>query len=317
MANKTIIISDGHQHTQRTAIGIDYAFNPAEDTGAGVDIAAILASLAAEDTGAGVDVLSPVLATIYTSDDGAGNETSTAAKTFFLIDSRNVLQPLGVFVLKDSKEELLPKTRENTEEIPGRHGEIDFGSELQPRVMEFKVHINATPAEKSALKRKLAAYLNPLNGAKPLIDSQDIEKTYYVKYAGNIDLSNYVNAMQFTIPFKASDPIIYGSFEQTKVGSGIISNDGTLECPVVVKITGLVTNPSVTIGAHTLTYTGGLTSSDTLVIDTGALTATFNGVNALINLDGLTPDIVLPVGDTMVTAANGGTTVFSWRERFI
>jgi phage-related protein len=183
--------------------------------------------------------------------------------------------------------------------------------------MEFKVHINTTPEAKTALKRTLAAYLNPMNGVKTLIDSHDIEKTYYVKYAGNIDLTNYVNALQFTIPFKATDPIIYGSFEQVRVGSGTITNDGTLECPLTIEVVGAATNPSVVVGGKTLTYTGVLTSSDTLIIDTGALTCTLNGANALANLTGLTTDVLLAVGDTEVTVPSTGTVTFRFREQWI
>lgn len=316
MADKTIVVADGHQHTQQTAIGIGYAFNPAEDSGHGVDAASIIASLTSSDTGHGLDTILPVTASITASDTGLGVDVGAVAKAFYFIDSQNILQPLGVFVMRDGKEQLLPNTRNNTESVPGRHGEFDFGSELEARILEFHVHIDTTVAEKAALKRTLAAYLNPLNGVKALIDSADKDKTYYVKYAGNIDLDNYVNAMQFTIPFKASDPIIYGSFEQSQVGSGTITNDGTLECPVKITIVGAVTNPSVVIGSYTLTYTGTLTSSDTLIIDTGALTCTFNGVNALGDLTGLTPDVVLAVGDTVVTVS-GGTVTLTWTERFI
>lgn len=315
MATVYVTVADGHQHTQRMAIGMGYAFNPAIDTGCGVDAVSILASLTANDTGYGVEAAS-VLASLAANDTGHGIDTLSVAKAYYLIDSHNILQPLGVFVLRDKKEELLPKTRENTDTVPGRHGEYDFGSELDARVMEFKVHVNTTPETKTALKRTLAAYLNPMNGVRTLIDSHDIEKTYYVKYAGNIDLTNYVNAMQFTIPFKATDPVIYSSFEQVQVGSGTITNDGSLPCPVTIEIVGAVTNPSFVIGGKTLTYAGVLTSSDTLTIDTGALTCTLNGANALANLTGLTTDVLLAVGDTPVTAS-GGIVTFRFREQWI
>jgi len=308
-------IADGHQTTQ-LVVGMGEVFDPSLDTGYGADAASILAGLTVADTGVGADA-ARVLASLTASDTGHGVDIGSVAKTFWLIDSHNILQPLGVFVMRDGKEELLPTTRNNTDTIPGRHGEFDFGSELEARVMEFKVHINTTPETKTALKRTLAAYLNPLLGVKPLVDSHDMDKTYYVKYAGNIDLTNYVNALQFTIPFKASDPVIYGTFEQTQVGSGTITNDGTLECPMTITIIGAVTNPAVVVGTYTLTYTGTLTSSDTLIIDTGALTCTLNGVNAMGNLTGLTPDVVLVVGDTVVTAASAGSTVFTWTEQWI
>ena len=126
-----------------------------------------------------------------------------------------------------------------------------------------------------------------------------------------------MNAMQFTIPFKASDPVIYNSFEQESVGSGVIYNAGTLECPLVITITGIVTDPTVVVGNYSLSYSGTLAEADVLVIDTGALTCTLNGVNALTNLTGLSPDIKLQPGKTFVIATDGGIAAFRYRERWL
>jgi len=314
MADKIIVVAEGLQSIQE-AVGLAAAYDPALDTGKGVEAVSINASIGASDEGVGLDLCS-LAASLAVSDVGQGTDASSAAKTFFLVDSNNVLQPLGVIVLRcKGREDLLPGTRENAEEIPGRHGEIDFGSEFRPRLLELYVAKNTDSAAREQLKRTFAKFLNPLQGAKPLIFADDTDKTYYVKYAGKIDLSQWPDYMEFTIPLKASDPIIIGTWEKVQTGSGTLTNEGTFETPLVIEIAGTVTNPSVVVGGQTLSYTGSLASGDELVIDTGLMTVTFNGVNSLGNYSGGFPK--LQPGETAVTAAAAGTTTWKWRDRWI
>ena len=83
----------------------------------------------------------------------------------------------------------------------------------------------------------------------------------------------------------------------------------------MVEIVGLVTNPSVVINGETMTYTGTVTASDKLVIDTERMTVTFNGANAMANYNKVFPK--LAVGDNVVTAASGGTTIVRWLNRWL
>jgi phage-related protein len=125
----------------------------------------------------------------------------------------------------------------------------------------------------------------------------------------------FANWLEFTIPFKACDPFIIGSFEKQHVGSGTLTNEGTFETPVKIEITGPITNPSVTVGGETLIWTGTVGASDRLEIDTEYMTVKFNGSNAIANYSGGFPK--LQPGDTTVTAAAGGTTIFRWRDRWV
>lgn len=290
--------------------------SPISDAGSGQENVSLTADVGVSDTGIGNEALS-LTCQIAITDAGIGQEIVGTAKTFFIIDSDNILQPLGVLVLQDSRQELLPSTRDNTEEIPGRHGEIDFGTEFKARILELHVATpeGLSPIEKSQLQRLFAKYLDPTKGAKPLVFSDDLEKTYIVKYAGKIDITQYPTWFEFTIPFKMSDPFIIGSFEKVQIGSGTLTNNGTFETPVVIEITGPVTNPSVVVGDQTLTYTGTVPSGQKLIIDTSNQTVKLNGVNALANYNGVFP--MLQPGDTSVTAASAGTTVFKWRDRWL
>lgn len=278
------------------------------------DNVSISADIAISDTGIGEDSLS-LDVNISISDSGTGQDFISIVGAFFVIDSNNILQPLGVLVTRDSRYELLPATRDRTEEIPGRHGEIDFGTEFKSKMMELHVATDEgyTPLEKAQLQRLFAKYLDPTKGAKTLIFSDDVEKTYMVKYSGKIDLSQYASWFNFVIPFKMSDPFIVGSFEKTLVGSGSLVNDGTFETELVIEINGTATNPSLTIGGETLSYTGTIPSGQSLIINTGLGTAKLNSNNALAGYNGTFP--LLAPGSTSVTAGNNVT--IRWKDKWI
>lgn len=267
------------------------------------------------DDGIGKELLS-VIANLNITDNGIGKDNlSDIVAAFFVIDSNKILHPLGVRVTGDSRLELLPATRDNTEEIPGRHGEIDFGTELKARPLELHVVTKEgySPLAKSRLQRFIAKYLDPTKGAKTLIFSDDIEKTYKVKYSGRIDLSEYATWFKFTIPFKMSDPFITGSFEKVLTGNGILVNEGTCETGLIVEIYGPTTNPSLTIGGEILSYTGTISTGTKLIIDTGMETAKIGSSNALGDYNGVFP--MLQPGETNVISSSNIT--IKWRDKWI
>lgn len=264
-------------------------------------IVSIKSSVDVEDTGTGADLVSMLL--------------DFPATECLFVTANGILQPLGVRVTGDSRYELLPATRDNTEEIPGRHGEIDFGTELKARLLELQV---VTPdglnvREKSRLKSLYAMYLDPTKGPKKLIFADDINKTYLVKYSGKIDITNKPTWFKFTIPFKMSNPFIMGSFEKTLVGSGTLVNEGTEETGLIIEITGPVTNPSLTIDGETLSYNASISTGTKLIIDTEKQTAKIGNVNALGDYNGVFP--MLQPGETKVTSSSNIT--IKWHDKWI
>ncbi len=316
MADKTILLGDGPQ----AAVGMGDVYDPALQTGISIDSTVITASIPVSELGLSIDSILSVIAMLSLSDTSQGSDNTKVAKTYFYLTTNpetgdKILDPLGVVVLRDSREDLLPGIRENTEEIPGRHGELDFGAEFKSRTIELHVAKETDLATRQALRRTFAQYLNPMLGEKPLIFAEDLEKTYYVKYAGKIDLNQYIHFVDFTIPFKAANPFIIGTYEKTHTGSGVLTNDGNFETPVVIEIRGPVTNPAVSVGSSTLLYQGSLTSDDVVTIDTEKQTVKFNSGNGLLYYAGGFP--VLVPGNTTVVAASAGTTIFRWRDRWI
>lgn len=279
------------------------------------DSISIVNNVSVSDNAIGDEFLS-VVANLKVSDTGIGNDIGISiAGAFFVIDSNNILHPLGVLVAGDSRYELLPATRDYTEEIPGRHGEIDFGTEFKAKMMELHVATDEgnSPLGKAHLQRLFAKYLDPTKGAKTLIFSDDVEKTYMVKYSGKIDLQPNATWFDFILPFKMSDPFIIGSFEKTLIGSGTLVNSGTFETGLMVEITGPTTNPSLAIGGETLSYAGTIPSGQKLIIDTGKETVKIGSNNAMTGYNNAFP--LLYPGETSVTAPSNVT--IKWRDKWI
>jgi len=279
------------------------------------DNISIINNISVSDNAIGNELLS-IVAHLNISDSGIGNDYGVSiVGAFFVIDSNNILHPLGVLVTGDSRTELLPSTRDSTEEIPGRHGEIDFGTEFKARMMELSIVTNNgyIPLEKAYLQRLFAKYLDPTKGAKTLIFSDDIEKSYLVKYSGKIDPTNHPTWFQFVLPFKMSDPFINGSFEKTLIGSGKLVNNGTYETGLIIEIASPATNPSLTIGGKTLSYTGTIPSGQKLIIDTDKETTKIDSTNAMAGYNGVFP--LLYPGEISVTASSNVT--IKWRDKWI
>lgn len=233
----------------------------------------------------------------------------------FEVDENGILQPLGVTVLRDSRFELLPGTRDYFEEVPGRHGEIDFGAELQARVLELHCLIEIAPSDWPAKRQELASYLNPLLGTQTLTFADEPDRVYHVRYSGKIDITKYPYAREFTIPFRMCDPFITSTTQKELIGSGTAVNDGNVATPFTLIVQGPVTNPSVIAAGYTMTYTGTINAGSALVIDTEKMTAVLDGQNALPNYNGVFPK--LQPGSNAVTATTGGTTIIRWYSRWI
>jgi predicted phage tail component-like protein len=247
---------------------------------------------------------------------GSISITGTLAKLkyYFFVTTDMILQPLGLLVTKINRS-LMPPTRENTEEIPGRHGEIDFGSEFGSDMIELEVATDdgLTAEEIESTKRTLAQKLNPAVGERDLVLEYEKDKSYKVKYAGRIPLDRYPTWMKFVIPFKILNPFANAVNEKSLTGSGAIINEGTFETGLIIEIAGDATNPSVVIGGVTLAYTGTISAGQKLIIDTDSQTAKIGIANAMAGYNGEFP--LLQPGSVNVTAGNNVT--IRWRDKWL
>lgn len=219
------------------------------------------------------------------------------------------------YVMKGT--EFIRNFKDYSGQVPGKGGEILFGVDMEAGLISLPCIVSTTPDTWGAKEAVIMAALNPKLGVQDLTFANRPGKVYRVLYVGQLRfVEEGPGYRKFTIPFKLHDPVIKASTQSTLIGSGTAVNGGGDDCPVIVEIVGSVTNPSVTIGGKTMTYTGTVTASDTLIIDTEKLTCTFNGANALANLTGLSPKVKLAMGNNTVTAASAGTTTVKWYNRW-
>lgn len=261
------------------------------------------------------DIIS-IINNIIINENGNGIDFISLATTYFFIGSDNILNPLGILITRDTREEILPSIKNYTESVPGKHGEYKFKTELKGKTLELTVVTDEglTPTQKEDLKELFAQYLSPLNGEKSLTFANDIEKQYKVRYSGRINIENYPTWFKFVIPFKMSSPFITGSFENIQIGSGTIENKGNIDAHMIIEIGGLSTNPSLIIDGELLNYTGTINAGETLVIDTKKRTAKIGNTNVLDNWCKKFP-VLKP--ETMVEVTASNNIVIKWREAWL
>ena len=225
----------------------------------------------------------------------------------------NTLYPLSLKVTGESQYELMPPTRDSTEQVFA-DGEIDFGTELDTGEKRLSC-ISAdglTVAEKRALQGEVAGQLNALRQYFLLKWECMPDKALFACLVGRAEFVEHADWFEVIIPLKYQ-PLWVSTDEHTAVGGGIITNVGTFEAPFVVEITGTAVSPSVTVGGEVMQYDGTLAAGDVLVIDTGKMTAKVNGVNAAAKYNRVYPK--LQVGDTAAVA--GDNVTIKWRDCWI
>ena len=231
------------------------------------------------------------------------------------ITDEGLISPFGLNFLRDSRLELIAPTRDMTEENETGNGEIDFGTELKAGRMVLHGAITAlTAQEKYAFKTQLAGQLLDCLTPQKFMVGDSADKFVYVVLEDKPDVVEHAGYIEVSIPLK-TEPYWQDESESNQIGSGTISISGTMDTPIIIDILGPATNPAISVGSSVLSYAGSLSVVDQLVIDTDKKTVAFNGVNALKYFTGEFP--VLPPGDTVVSAASGGTTTFKWRNRYL
>ena len=166
---------------------------------------------------------------------------------------------LGVELQAGYDEPVLPGTRDRTLEIPGRHGKVIFGSDLEAR--EFNLPLSVIePTSAAGLQTVIRRFAKVLldNAGKPkdisLVFTKEPDKTYTVRYSGNIPLTRLIGGAhgEFTLPLIAADPYAYGEEVRTSTTitsspqEMVVSNTGDYATPPVIIVTIAATSGDVT-----------------------------------------------------------------------
>lgn len=225
------------------------------------------------------------------------------------------IEEYGVRVLKGTKHDALPETRDRSITVPGRHGAFDFGADLGVRQFEIKCAlINALDPTDLQLKlRKLATVLTDAYGRPKtfrLMFSEETDKYYDARYTGRVGVDRVHKLGLFSLAFTAFDPLaksVVPSDEiimdsDTPVLSDIlmdtglsersitlpttfsIINNGTVALRFGYKIVGSGTN--VTLSANGKTFSLGTFANKTIDVDGEGYLVKIDGIENLTSTSG-------------------------------
>lgn len=164
---------------------------------------------------------------------------------------------LGFRVLEESKDSLLPSTRDTGVTIPGKHGQYDFGADLAERVFSFSCAFVAdgtnydipSAAGLQQRVRALARHLTDANGRPRSLELRrafEPDKFYLVRYAGSASLERliYNSIGMFELELVAFDPFAYSVQEHiteqiitSSPTTLIIKSGGNIRSEAVITLT--------------------------------------------------------------------------------
>ncbi|MFA4885455.1 MAG: distal tail protein Dit [Desulfotomaculaceae bacterium] len=200
---------------------------------------------------------------------------------------------------------LAPLTSRNLK-VPGRAGVYDFGVSTGAREIVIDVTIKGTSqADLRTKVRTIASWLFQ-DDLKPMVFSDEPDKTYYARVAGSTDLEQIVAVGQGAITFICPDPFAEGaSVTQTFASGAAITNNGTAKIfPIfTVNFTGAASSFKVMKGTQQVYVNKSFVIGDVLVIDHRKALVTVNGLRVMDKVDLSTVFFYLGPGGTVLAFA--------------
>jgi phage-related protein len=211
---------------------------------------------------------------------------------------------------------VLPETKDYTVDIAGRDGSVDFGTVYGPRTFSLECVLMADDptTDYQAKVAALAVIFNAKKGDQAFIFGDRPGVRYVGRYSGTMPIEKIIFDGNVTIPIKMNNPfpesvqdtsakeygqgLEYGQgYEYSAHSVQVISssqaisiqNDGSLEVPPFIRITGKFTNLSLSDGFNNLILTDTTSSTDVYEIDCNfdKFTVKKNGLNAYAKSNGV------------------------------
>lgn len=238
---------------------------------------------------------------------------ATTYSDVFIDDTR--LQDLGITVLLESSEPALPSVTNTSETVPGRHGAVDFGGWLEPRVFVIRCMFQrqSYPDLKTAIRKLNRLLIDEFGKMRTfrLRFGDDPDVYYNVRLTSEIPVERVAGLGIFEMEFTAFDPFGYttATIDEVLWGSETVyftaaypmglgdSGPKTVTDPITLSryVDGLSVRPIITIdgtaSSITLTCNGksisfGAFTDASIVIDCEKYRVTKDGVSAFKSMTG-------------------------------
>lgn len=235
------------------------------------------------------------------------------------VGSDGIVQPFGITLSRESRQQLLATTRDINEEKAYADGDIDFGTELTNGEWVLKGIIEvSTVAARYTARTTLAGQLLDCIESQELYFDDNPSMYTMARLTGKPEIVEHPLWIEISITFSI-DPFWYSLNENSLTGTGVIVNAGTFETPILVEVNGPVTNPSISVGNYVIAYSSSVASGQILIIDTGNQTAYISAttpINAMANISGSIDYMLEPQVSVTVTPSISTATV-KWNDAWI
>ena len=148
-----------------------------------------------------------------------------------------------------------PDLKEFEDDVSGRPGSVDYGTEWGKREIEMTIDIVPNDQPFKLQQSKILNWIKPTLAVGILIFDEIPDRFYFAKYTGRWGFEQFGRYGQFTVTMKCSDPFAYGPerIEEYTISSSPQSkeviSDGTEPTPPVIELTNTGTQ---TINSFTL-----------------------------------------------------------------
>ena len=145
---------------------------------------------------------------------------------------------LGIVGVRDIVRPFTPVVLGESETIPGKQGEYDYGFTFGPKVISCRILVGgSTLAELRQFARRIASWLQ-WPEVSPLTFSDETGIQYQARLNKAVDAQQIVNTGQATIEFRIPEGVAEATSTKSVSGSpASVSYEGTAEAPMIVTCT--------------------------------------------------------------------------------
>ncbi len=193
--------------------------------------------------------------------------------------------------VKDVKQPILPTYSLNLTTAPNKNGAfLSRTKRLEPKEIEVSIVVRATSQSDLRTKiRSIAAWLYT-DDVKPLVFSDEPDKTYQAIISGDTNIDEILNIGEGTLKFICPDPFAYGQAKTLSLPGSTpqFNYGGSVETyPIfTVNITGSILEWKVTNSKGEFTkVTDSFKAGDVVVVNTHTGKVTLNGATRMNILD--------------------------------